>query len=167
MSAGVKERGYQRATLRVPVYFGSEGYTSTGKSLTISIGGIFIETNVLLPLDQEIKLKFNLPGYGPVEAKGTVIWRVTKPLSKRFKNPGIAVRFTEIAEEQCKNIEDYVIKKSRIIRAIKHMLSEKKPDMKRINELLTSTYIHDYSTIEDLRRQIEEELDLFRLRAKV
>ncbi len=167
MSAGVRERRYQRATLRVPVYFGREGYTSRGKSLTISIGGIFIETNVLLPLNEEIKLKFNLPGYGPVEARGIVIWRATKPVSKRFKNPGIAVKFTEIAEEQCKSIEDYVIKKSRIIRTIKHLLSQEKPDMKKINELLTSTYIHDYSNLEDLRRQIEEELNLFRLRAKV
>jgi Tfp pilus assembly protein PilZ len=167
MHSGVKERGYPRATLRVPVYFGVDEYTSTGKSLTVSIGGIFIETGVLMPLDQEIKLKFTIPGYGPIETKGTVVWRATKPVSKRFRNPGIAVKFTELNLEQCRMIEDYVIKKSRIIRTLKHLLSEKKPNMKQINELLTSTYIRDYSTLDDLRKKLENELALFRLRARV
>lgn len=167
MYSGVKERGYPRATLRVPVYFGVDGYTSAGRSLTISIGGIFIETKILMPLDQEIKLKFTIPGYGSIELKGTVVWRVTKPVSKRFKNQGIAVKFTDINEEQCRQIDDYVIKKSRIIRTIKHLLSEKKPDMKRINELLTSTYIHDYSTLDDLKKKLDNELALFCLRARV
>jgi len=166
MTSGVKERGYPRATLRVPVHFGAEDYTSTGKSLTISLGGMFIETNVQLPLEQEIKLKFFLPGYSNIEAKGIIIWRVTKPVSRRFKNPGIAVKFTDISVEDLKKIEEYVLKKSRIIRTIKHLLSAKKPDMKRINELLTSTYIRDYSSIEDLKRQVEEELALFRLRVR-
>lgn len=167
MHSGVKERGYPRATLRVPVYFGVDEYTSTGKSLTVSIGGLFIETSVLMPLDQEIKLKFKIPGYGSIEAKGTVVWRVTKPVSKRYQKPGIAVKFIDIGLEQCKKIEDYVIKKSRILRTIKHLLSEKNPDMKKINELLTSTYIHDYSTLDDLKKKLDNELALFRLRAIV
>lgn len=167
MYSGVKERGYPRATLRVPVYFGVDEYTYEGRSLTISIGGLFIETKVLMPLDQEIKLKFTIPGYGSIELKGAVVWRVTKPISRRFKNPGIAVKFTDINEEQCRKIEDYVIKKSRVIRTIKHLLSEKKPDMKQINELLTSTYIRDYSTLDDLKKKLDNELALFRLRARV
>lgn len=167
MASGVKERGYPRATLRVPVQYGVEGYTSEGKSLTISMGGIFIETKILMPIHEEIRLKFTLPGYGPIELKGEVVWRVAKPVSKRFKNTGFAVRFTDISEEQCKQIEDYVIKKSRIIRTIKHLLSQKQPDMKRINELLTSTYIHDYSTLDDLKKKMDEELALFRLRSRV
>lgn len=166
MTAEVKERGYPRATLRVPVQFGVDEYTSNGKSLTISIGGIFVETNFLLPLDQEVKLKFTLPGYGVIEVKGTVVWRVTKAVSRRFKNPGIAVKFTEISVEDIRKIEDYVLKKSRIIRTIKHLLNQEKPDMKRINELLTSTYIHDYASIEDLRKKVEDELALFRLRVR-
>lgn len=166
MTTFIKERGYPRATLRVPVQYGIDEYNSTGTSLTISIGGIFIESKDPLHLDQEIKLKFNLPGYGTIEAKGVVIWRVTKGISKRFKNPGMAVKFIEIGLDDSRKIEDYVLKKSRILRTIKHLLNEKKPDMKRINELLTSTYIHDYASIDDLRKKVEDELALFRLRVR-
>jgi len=148
----------------VPVQFGAEKLSGKGMSLTIGMGGMFIETDIILPYCFQTKVTCILPGYGEMVLSGIVTWRLTKPLSRRYKKSGFAIKFTEIRAEYYKKIEEYVSQKNRILREIKFLLSKDPPNMKRINELLTATYIKDYLNIKDLRQKIEDEIALSRLR---
>jgi len=75
----------------------------------------------------------------------------------------MGVKFTEMSLEDEKVIHDYVVNKGRILRELRFLLSLDPLPMKRVNELLTSTYIIDYTSIADLRAKVDREFSFLKL----
>lgn len=181
-------RNYQRATLRVRVEYGpvkdtekEEGKKRKGSAggvrqkrhagitSSVGLGGVFIETaKNLFKIGDELWLRFQMPGEEQVvEAIGKVTWVNSKPKpDRRQSGPGMGIRFNRLNERGFRLIDSYVITKSRLFRKLKFLLSQDPPDMKKINELLSSTYIQEYRSINDLRRQVDLEMSTFRLSRK-
>ena len=73
----------------------------------ISRGGFFIEAN--LPLDSEIDLRFTIPeSQGAIDAKGRVIWNYDMRKNSARLVSGSGIKFTEIALEDRRRLEDYL-----------------------------------------------------------
>ena len=175
-------RNFQRATLKVPVEFGlqvrpdlrkgspkaapeGEGEKKRrGVTAMIGIGGMFIQTGDFFSTGSEIWIKFKLPGEKQIiQADGTVAWVISKPKSsKRYPHPGMGIKFNRVDESAMALIDSYVTKKNRIFRELKFLVTQENPPMNKINELLTSTYIQDYRSLEDLQKQIDWEMTSFR-----
>jgi len=174
-------RNFQRATLKVAIEFGpripfeldkshkkKSGPESEkkhqGTTAMIGCGGLFIQTDDFLPAGSEIWMKFKLPGEKHIIlAEGNVVWIIAKPnVNKRYPQPGMGVKFIRLDEPSLRLIDFYVTKKNRIFRELKFLITQENPQMKKINELLTSTYIQDYRSLDDLRKQIDWEMASFR-----
>jgi Tfp pilus assembly protein PilZ len=174
-------RKFQRATLKVPIEFGLQVRVDQrkaqkkiseeevekkhrGVTAVIGGGGIFIQTGDLLSRGSEIWMKFKMPGEKQlIHADGTVVWLISKhSANKRYPHLGMGIKFNRVDESAVSMIDSYVTKKNRIFRELKFLLSQDNPPMKKINELLTSTYIQDYRSLEDLRKQVDWEMASFR-----
>ncbi|MDD5224027.1 MAG: PilZ domain-containing protein [bacterium] len=173
-------RNFQRATLKVAIEFGlslfepgkkprknSEPESERkrkGITAMIGCGGIFIQTEDFLPAGSEIWMKFKLPEEKHIiQAEGNVVWVIAKPnTNKRYPQPGMGVKFIRLDEPSLRIIDAYVTQKNRIFRELKFLMSQETPPMKKVNELLTSTYIRDYRSLDDLRKQIAWEMASFR-----
>ena len=174
-------RNFQRATLKVAIEFGPRILFELDKShkkksepesekkhkgitAMIGCGGLFIQTDDFLPAGSEIWMKFKLPGEKHIVlAEGNVAWIIAKPqVNKRYPQPGMGVKFIRLDEPSLRIIDFYVTQKNRIFRELKFLCAQENPQMKKINELLTSTYIQDYRSLDDLRKQIDWEMASFR-----
>ena len=178
-------RNYQRATLRVRVEYGPvKGTEKEGKKMkgaagtrqkrhvgvtsSVGLGGVYIETKDLFKIGDELWLQFYMPGEEQVvEAVGKVSWLSNKPNpSERLGGPGMGISFNRLNERGFRLIDSYVTTKSRLFRKLKFLLSQDPPDLKKVNELLSSTYIKEYRNLQDLRRQVDLEMSTFRLSRK-
>ncbi len=75
--------------------------TSLAFSRDISEGGMFIETKKPLPVDSEVRLRFNLADGGPcISALAEVVYEVV--------DLGMGLQFTEVSPEERKRIANYV-----------------------------------------------------------
>lgn len=174
-------RNFQRATLKVSIEFGLQTRADQrkaqkkiseeevekkhrGVTSVIGGGGIFIQTGDLLSRGSEIWMKFKMPGEKQlIHADGTVVWlNSIHSATKRYPQLGMGIKFNRVDESAVSIIDSYVTKKNRIFRELKFLLSQDHPPMKKINELLTSTYIKDYSSLEDLQKQVDWEMASFR-----
>lgn len=98
---------YMHARLRnlrprvcVPVTLESAGARSTGQTVDVSLGGLFLETAHLLPPGTEALLEFTLPDVGLVLVRSEVAW-VNEPRA-RFKRDlpiGMGMQFTKVTPE--------------------------------------------------------------------
>ena len=84
----------------------------TNYSLNISAGGVFIESNRILPTATELTVKFVLPNADSIIAtKARVAW-TNDPLipKKPSLPPGMGLQFIALSMEAKNIIEDYLLK---------------------------------------------------------
>jgi uncharacterized protein (TIGR02266 family) len=75
----------------------------------ISRGGFFIEAS--LPLDSEIELHFRMPeSEESIDAKGRVVWNYDMRKETAHLVSGSGIRFTEMAAENRRLLEQYLEK---------------------------------------------------------
>jgi len=89
----------KRARLRVPARFGREADCPTRGILSdISVGGVFLETDALLPIDTELHLEFPLRSESPpIQCKGRVAWlNNASHLRKDYAAAGMGIEFIDI-----------------------------------------------------------------------
>jgi len=105
----------QRATPRLPirllVRYGLENQqTLHDYTINLSVGGIFLETEVLLPVGTGVTFEFFIPGTSqPVIGKGEVSW--VNPASHPVKAelpPGLGVRFTDMTPEDERTVRGFL-----------------------------------------------------------
>ena len=109
-----EQRKYPRAPVRVEIICDElKDETRRGEavlcfySTDISIGGIFLETNVLFSIGDTLHIKFKLPDdVKPVLAAGRVV-RINKKDSPVIS--GIGIEFEHLSFEDKTSIEGYVI----------------------------------------------------------
>ncbi|MBH0192954.1 MAG: hypothetical protein HP492_14600 [Nitrospira sp.] len=94
-----------RAEPRIPLTFRvrynmPEGQRFEGRAGGIGGGGLFIESQSPLPIGTKLSMEFSLPENPGewLQAKGVVAWACPKADHYTF-NPGMGVRFTEVAPE--------------------------------------------------------------------
>jgi len=159
-------RRYQRAPIKGRVTFGPITPSFEGVSMSIGMGGMYIESEKLFPPTVQLSISFVLPGHTKcIEAKGLVVYTLKRGEGTgKCKGPGMGIKFIELPLEDEKTVHDYVVLKGRVIRELKFLLSQEHPPMKRVNELLTSTYIIDYTSLADLRAKVNREIACLKLR---
>ncbi|MBK6846360.1 MAG: PilZ domain-containing protein [Proteobacteria bacterium] len=81
----------QKVLLWVP----GQEQSVTARARDLGQGGIFVRLSQPPPVDSELRLSFDVPGAGPVEATAVVV-RVTSA-DDPLDPPGVALRFSALA----------------------------------------------------------------------
>jgi uncharacterized protein (TIGR02266 family) len=80
------DRRYER---RIDIEFSYEGQSHSGHTRNLSLGGVFIETDVVLPFGARLQVRFRLPTQTEwIEVEGQVRWCDTSDEVR-----GMGVRF--------------------------------------------------------------------------
>ena len=91
-SAGPERRKHPRLMISVEVSFGSGHHFYAGHTRDVSAGGLFIETDVAIPVGTELTVDLRIPGmHAPVLAE--VVWLL---LGANNTVAGFGVRFTSM-----------------------------------------------------------------------
>lgn len=90
-------RQHERVPLAVEVEFRTASSFLVAYSVNVSRGGLFLETEVELPIGSEVSLKLAVPGAGIVHLSGTVAWRRGR---ESVDGPtGIGVEFVDLGPD--------------------------------------------------------------------
>jgi uncharacterized protein (TIGR02266 family) len=106
---GPEKGGAPRLGVQLPADFqGLTGFRTT-QSFDISARGIFLRTAQVLPVGQEILVRFRLPGVAhPFKAVGRVIW--SSPTDTPQGHPaGMGIQFLDLSEQERAMIERHVV----------------------------------------------------------
>jgi type IV pilus assembly protein PilZ len=68
------DRRQPRLPISLEVAYRTAGAFLVSYSINLSKGGIFLETSQPLEIGEQLTLKFDVPGVGPLEVVGTVAW---------------------------------------------------------------------------------------------
>ncbi len=108
--SGKERRREPRVLLNIEVDYSSEDTFLFAYITDMSNRGIFIHTNTPEPIGTLLNLDFALPGEeGRLAVEGEVMWVNTfRPGDFENINPGMGVRFTEIEDDQQRQITKLV-----------------------------------------------------------
>jgi uncharacterized protein (TIGR02266 family) len=106
-----KEKIEPRYRVRLAIYYGSEQQRlMTNYSVNMNTGGIFIETNKILPVDTPLIVEFMLPGKGKlITCKARVAWTNEAGDLKSPQLPvGMGLQFLDMSLENIRDIRDFL-----------------------------------------------------------
>ena len=110
LRSAAEKRIHPRRVLRSRVVFedeSGEGFIYF-YSTDLSLGGLFLESDIPLPLGTEVFLSFNLrDGESPLKTKAKVV-RVARDESSALPVFGMGVQFVNLPEKVLKSIQDYI-----------------------------------------------------------
>src|SRR5260221_1983108 len=96
-------RQHPRVSIAVDVDVTSESNFYAGRTRDLSLGGLFVETEVALPIGIEIEVKLKLPK-GTFMLRCEVVWQ----LSDRDQTVGLGLRFVDPPKETKRAIEAFM-----------------------------------------------------------
>jgi uncharacterized protein (TIGR02266 family) len=99
-----ERRQHPRLSISVEVDFGSEHNFYSAKTRDISVGGLFIETDIALPIGTRLRVDLNFLEK-QLHAEGEVTWVL---VGDNEDIAGVGVRFVDLAESARKNIEAFM-----------------------------------------------------------
>jgi uncharacterized protein (TIGR02266 family) len=99
-----ERRQHSRLSIAVEVDIGSENNFYSARTRDISVGGLFIETDVALPIGTRLRvdLKFLKK---QLNAEAEVTWVL---LGEGEQAVGVGVRFVDLSPSAVKNIESFM-----------------------------------------------------------
>jgi len=104
-------KGPTRYKARFAVFFGTDRQKlMTDYSVNMSTGGIFLETDRILPVDTPLVVEFMLPGKErPITCNVRVSW-TNGPidLKKQLLPPGMGLQFVDLPLDQLHAIRDFL-----------------------------------------------------------
>ena len=102
-------RGLPRLGIQIPLDFQAlKAFTPT-RSFDLSPRGIFLCTTRILPVGEDILVRFKLPGVAHAfKVVGRVIWSSPTETPQGFP-PGMGIQFLDLAAEEQAAIERYVV----------------------------------------------------------
>lgn len=110
LKSGSEKRIFPRRVLRSQVVFEDEqqeGFIYF-YSTDISLGGIFLESDIPLNLNTQVSLSFSLQnGTAPIHALGKVV-RVERTPDDSLPVVGMGLQFSKISEADKKMIQTYI-----------------------------------------------------------
>jgi uncharacterized protein (TIGR02266 family) len=93
-------RAFPRVNARFAVRFATVQDFVLEYAANISAGGVFVQTDDPPQLETVVKVEMELPGSGPVQARGRVVHRVSKEeAAQRGTTPGMGVQFVDASDE--------------------------------------------------------------------
>jgi len=105
----VERREFSRAELKVTATATGKSFTSQNFTKDVSEGGIYVETDTMIPPGTDLTLEFTLPdAVRPVTAEGEVVRAVTKEETKTGQQPGLGIKFTNVSPENAERIKNFV-----------------------------------------------------------
>ena len=161
------ERRYQRASCALPAEFDWGTISNQALVRVIGIGGAFISTNALVPLDERLDLNFRLAEKTrPIQCRCRVAWLTGRGIEIRGEKhiKGFAVEFTRIYPEDRQLIDEYVRDKIRVYKAISHELKKKRPDKALVKELFGQVRPGESTHLNHIKKACREEAKFYRLR---
>ncbi|MBI2081496.1 MAG: TIGR02266 family protein [candidate division NC10 bacterium] len=100
--------GHPRANVRLPVEYQLTAPTVATYCVNISQGGIFIRTPDPARLNQEVVVRFRLPGLDQeFQVHGRVVWSNPGPAANPFP-PGMGVQFLDLEATAARLLGEYV-----------------------------------------------------------
>jgi len=103
--AQLERRETPRLPLRVDVNCNAAGASFSGTTANLTVKGLFVETDAILPLGAEVELHLELPGDGePLKASG----RVVRAAQRASDIPGLAIEFPGLDDSARTRIEELV-----------------------------------------------------------
>jgi uncharacterized protein (TIGR02266 family) len=159
----VSERVYDRVHDRVPLSLEVE-YRTVGAFLVaftsnLSKGGLFIETERPLVVGTDLILRFNIPGAGPIEVRGSVAWVRTE--SVEGKAPGMGVEFEQLDTRHGQIIDEIVggFKGLRIL-VVAPGFQARAQLVRTVRSILSAAEVIEASSIESAEAAMRIEPDL-------
>lgn len=106
--ASPEARQYRRVPLTLEVQYRTTGSFLVSYSLNLSLGGLFLETDQVLPIGSRLMVRFRVPGVREVvETHAIVMWRRAR-LSDDDPPAGLGLQFEGIEERMGTLIDDLV-----------------------------------------------------------
>ncbi len=103
------KRGLPHLGIQVPVEFQPLQAFTRGSSFDLSARGIFVRTAQVLPVGQDVLVRFALPrGAGAFKAAGRVIWSSPTDTPEGYP-AGIGIQFLDLTAEEQAAIEGYIV----------------------------------------------------------
>ncbi len=105
----VERREHPRVELKVTATATGKSFTSQNFTKDVSEGGLFVETDTMIPAGTDLSLEFTLPdAEKPVTASGKVVRAVTPEEKGAGKNAGLGIRFSSVSPADSERIKQYV-----------------------------------------------------------
>jgi uncharacterized protein (TIGR02266 family) len=110
----VSERGTERYEARLCVRFGLDAELLTKYSVNLSTGGLFLETDHILPLETPLSIEFILPDVPePIRCSARVAWINHPELPNKPHLPvGMGLQFRDITLKDLDAIRDFIKKET-------------------------------------------------------
>jgi len=105
------ERANPRFLVRIAIFHGPyQKKILTDYSISMSTGGVFIESSLILPEDTELTVKFNLPiSDTTIITKARVAWINDPPALKKLSLPsGMGLQFLDLSMEDMQTIRTFL-----------------------------------------------------------
>jgi Tfp pilus assembly protein PilZ len=102
--------------LIIRVHYESGGNAKEGYLLNLSQGGAFLATNELLPIEEVLKLRIDLPwDLGDISVAAKVVWRsdMLSPASSESQE-GLGLTFTDITPQASEKLQSFLEKFARL-----------------------------------------------------
>lgn len=108
----IKVHPGKRMPIVLPLYYGPfQDVMFNSRCADISLGGLYLQTEVPLSADESIEVIFSLPNYPtPIICHVKVAW--TNPALRRRKPelpPGVGVEFVGLAETESTAIANFIM----------------------------------------------------------
>jgi len=103
-------RGLPRVQVSTPVTIFMNKNETHARALNVSRGGMFVRTDLPLPMRSEWRVRFNLPETpGALSPTAMVVWRAdaTAPTG-----PGLGMRFVELEGREARLIDEFVYERT-------------------------------------------------------
>ena len=107
----IYNRYAKRIKVHINVYYGPyQNTTITGYCLDISVGGLYLKTELALSVDEHISLIMHLPNrLDPVTCNAKVAW-INPAIGSRKPElpPGVGVEFLDLTTEELDSISSFI-----------------------------------------------------------
>ena len=100
------DRRQPRLPISLEVAYRTAGAFLVSYSINLSKGGIFLETASPLGIGEQVTLRFDVPGVGPLEVVGTVAW--VRSGSHDGLPDGMGIQFAELDQKYGEVIDEMV-----------------------------------------------------------
>jgi uncharacterized protein (TIGR02266 family) len=113
-ATGPGARGAARVALGVPINLRVEHRLLAGSTENVSLTGVFVRTDAMLPVGRELDLVFDLPERKGLQAVGRVMWQ--RP-AQADGGQGVGVHFDVLPDETRRALEAFARRTGRALTA--------------------------------------------------
>ena len=162
-----RERKFQRCECDLNARYCLRDKWRQAKAITISAGGVFLACRPLKIMANDLTdLVIELEGK-ELTTISRVVWvnaRKASGASEFPYPPGFAVEFEKIDGSARAEIDHFVKRSLRALRALVHELEAGNPDREKINHLFLEIRPHDSIRLHHIRKTVRQSERYFRLR---